>query len=121
MRKKCYEYLPATAILREENMNRILLGFIAGIVFGIVDILMMIPLELPDKKVAMLGAFFSRFAIGFLIGASNLPIPAWAQGFIIGLLISIPDAIITKAYAPILIVGVVGGTIIGFVVGRWGA
>ena len=30
-----------------------------------------------------------------------------------GLLISIPDAIVTKAYAPILASGVVGGAIIG--------
>jgi hypothetical protein len=40
---------------------------------------------------------------------------------IFGLLISLPDAIITKAYAPILISGIIGGTIIGFIFGRWGS
>jgi hypothetical protein len=32
----------------------------------------------------------------------------------------LPDAIITKAFAPILILGAVGGTIIGLIVGKWG-
>jgi hypothetical protein len=30
-------------------------------------------------------------------------------------------AIITKAHAPILIIGTIGGVIIGLVVGKWGA
>lgn len=104
-------------------MSRILLGAICGIVFGIIDILLMIPIPFPpekDKTVAMIGAFASRFAIGFVIGAANLPLPGWATGLIFGLLISLPDAIITKSYAPILIVGAIGGAIIGFVIGRWG-
>ena len=39
---------------------------------------------------------------------------------ITGLIVSIPDAIITKAYLPILITGAVGGVVIGSLVGRWG-
>jgi len=35
------------------------------------------------------------------------------------ILTSIPDAIVTKAYAPILITGVVFGAIAGWVIGRW--
>lgn len=31
------------------------------------------------------------------------------------LLVSLPDAIVTKAYVPILAVGIVGGAIIGYV------
>ena len=42
-----------------------------------------------------------------------MPVPGWLRGIIVGLLISIPDAIITKAYAPILATGVIGGAIIG--------
>lgn len=104
-------------------MNRILLGAICGLIFGFVDVLLMIPIEFPPEKnkpVAMAGAFFSRFAIGFVIGAAKLPLPGWAAGLVFGLLISLPDAIITKAYAPILIVGAIGGAVIGFVIGRWG-
>jgi len=80
----------------------------------------MIPLSFPDKKAALLGAFLNRFAIGFVVGAARLPVPSWAQGLIFGLLLSMPDAIITKAFAPILILGAVGGTVIGFIVGKWG-
>jgi hypothetical protein len=39
---------------------------------------------------------------------------------IFGLLLSLPDAIITKAYAPIIVLGIIGGAVIGFVVNRWG-
>ena len=101
-------------------MNKILLGAISGIIFGIIAVLMMIPLKFEDKRNAMLGAFINRFAIGFLIGASTLPIPIWAQGLVIGLLLSLPDAIITKSWVPIIGIGIVGGLIIGFIIGQWG-
>ena len=94
-------------------MSPVLFGIIAGLIFGAVDVALMIPMAHPNKGVAMLGAFFSRFAIGFLIGVTRMPVPGWLRGIIVGLLISIPDAIITKAYAPILAVGVIGGAIIG--------
>jgi hypothetical protein len=61
-----------------------------------------------------------RFAIGFVIGSAHLPVPSWAQGLIFGVLLSLPDAIITQAFAPIFILGAVGGTIIGIIVGKWG-
>jgi len=41
-------------------------------------------------------------------------------GLVFGLLLSIPDAIITNAYAPIIGMGALGGTAIGIVVGRFG-
>ena len=102
-------------------MNKILLGALSGIIFGIIAVLMMIPMKFEDKRNAMLGAFINRFAIGFLIGASSLPIPTWAQGLVIGFLLSLPDAIITKSWAPIIGVGVIGGLIIGLVIGQWGS
>jgi hypothetical protein len=70
----------------------------------------------PDKRAALLGAFFSRFAIGFLIGVVVLPVPGWIQGALVGLLVSLPEAIITKSYIPILTIGVIGGAIIGLVI-----
>ncbi|MDQ1557596.1 MAG: hypothetical protein QOD32_656 [Pyrinomonadaceae bacterium] len=101
-------------------MSRILLGTLCGLVYGALSAASMLPLEFPDKRAALTGAFLNRFAIGFCIGAAHLPLPAWAQGLVFGLLLSLPDAIITKAYAPILILGAVGGTIIGLIVGKWG-
>ena len=102
-------------------MSRLVLGTICGLVYGALSAASMLPLTFPDKKAAVLGAFLNRFAIGFVIGAARLPVPNWATGLIFGILLSLPDAIITKAYAPILILGASGGLIIGLIVGKWGA
>jgi hypothetical protein len=101
-------------------MSRILLGSICGLVFGAIDIGIMLSMSFPDKKAAITAAFIARFGIGFVIGAARLPGPGWAVGLCIGLLLSIPDAIITKAYAPIIGMGALGGIIIGVIIGRFG-
>ncbi|HET6887497.1 MAG TPA: hypothetical protein VFH87_06185 [Candidatus Udaeobacter sp.] len=63
-------------------------------------------MSFPDKTTALLGAFASRFAIGFVIGCVHLPgWPGWLVCLLFGLLISLPDAIITHKYVPILILG----------------
>ena len=99
-------------------MSRLKIGLIAGIAFGVIDIIPMLFMDLPNRNVAMAGAFTSRFAIGFLIPNTTLPFAGWVNGLLISLLISIPDAIITGAFGPILGFGAVGGIIIGFIVGR---
>lgn len=101
-------------------MSKVLLGIICGIVFGAVSAAMMIPLKVPDKKNAMTGAFTNRFAVGFVIGATNLPLPMWANGVLFGLLLSLPDAIITKSWIPIMVLGAIGGLICGVVIGTFG-
>jgi hypothetical protein len=101
-------------------MSRLLLGALCGLAYGALSAASMIPLKFDDKTAALAGAFLNRFAIGFVIGAARLPVPAWAQGLIFGLLLSLPDAIITKAYAPIILLGAVGGVVIGLIVGKWG-
>ena len=63
---------------------------------------------------SLVAAFASRFAVGFLVPLSLLPLPGPIAGGLIGLLISLPDAIVTKSYAPILGVGVLGGALIGW-------
>ena len=102
-------------------MNPVALGLLGGVAFGIVDVLLMLPMQFPDKRSALIGAFLSRFAIGFLIPLSKLPMPLTLAGALIGLLVSLPDAVITKAYIPIIGVGVLGGAIIGWVAGRFAA
>ena len=102
-------------------MSRILLGTICGLGYGALSAASMIPLSFSNKTAALTGAFLNRFAIGFVIGAAHLPSPSWAQALIFGILLSLPDAIITNTYAPILILGAVGGVIIGLIVGKWGA
>ena len=101
-------------------MSRLLLGTICGLIYGALSAASMLTLTFADKTAALTGAFLNRFAIGFVIGAARLPGPAWANGLIFGILLSLPDAIITKAYAPILILGAIGGLIIGLIVSKWG-
>ena len=101
-------------------MSRIKLGVICGLVFGVIDAALMLPLSFPDKVAAITGAFISRFAIGLVIGSARLPWPGWVGGLFFGVLLSLPDAIITKAAAPILGTGAIGGIIIGAVIQRFG-
>jgi sorbitol-specific phosphotransferase system component IIBC len=101
-------------------MSRILLGVICGLAFGVIDVGIMMPMSFPDKRAAITAAFIARFGIGFAIGAARLPWPNWVVGLVFGLLLSIPDAIITKAYAPIIGTGALGGAVIGVLVGRLG-
>jgi hypothetical protein len=103
------------------EMSRLVLGGICGLVYGALSAASMLPLPFEDKTAALTGAFLNRFAIGFVIGAARLPLPGWATGLVFGLLLSLPDAIITKAFVPILLFGAVGGLIIGIIVEKWGA
>jgi hypothetical protein len=101
-------------------MKKPVLGVVLGVVIGAADVALMMPMEFPDKRTALMGAFFSRFAIGFLACNVTLPIHQVMSGALVGLLVSIPDAIITKAYAPILVTGVLFGAIAGWASRRWG-
>jgi hypothetical protein len=101
-------------------MAPILWGIVGGIIFGAVSVGMMLPMSFPNKRAALLGAFVNRFGIGVVIGCLKMPWPGWAIGLLFGLLLSLPDAIITKAYAPILVVGGLGGLILGGLLHGWG-
>jgi hypothetical protein len=99
-------------------MSRIKTGVIAGLAFGIIDIVPMFFMNIPDRHLALAGAFINRFSIGFLIPNTIVPLPGWATGLLIGLLLSLPDAIITGIYGPILGFGIIGGIVIGLLVNR---
>ena len=43
----------------------------------------------------------------------------WVLGATFGLLLSLPDAIITKAYGHILVPGAIGGALIGGLIHGW--
>ncbi len=107
-----------TIIRKEKAVSHVKIGLIAGVAFGIIDVVPMIFMDLPSKELAIAGAFINRFAIGFLIPNTSLGLQGWVTGFLVGLLLSLPDAIITGAYAPILGFGIVGGIVIGFVTHR---
>jgi len=100
-------------------MDKIILGTICGLVFGIIDVLVMIPLKYENNRKrneAMSAAFIERFMIGFLIPNMELGIHPALTGLFLGTSLSLPSAIITRAYAPIIGTGIVGSVIIGFIV-----
>ena len=102
-------------------MSRVAVGLIAGLIFGALDVALMLPMSFPDKRTALVAAFLSRFGIGLVIPLVNLPTwPGWLVGVTFGVLLSLPDAVVTKAYAPILISGAIGGLIIGGITRGWG-
>ncbi|MES2126883.1 MAG: hypothetical protein V4463_06390 [Pseudomonadota bacterium] len=94
-------------------MTPLQIALLCGLVFGTFAVVLMLPMAFPDKRTALLCAFASRFAIGFLIPLISLPVHVAVKGAVVGFLISLPDALLTKAYAPILGIGVVGGAVIG--------
>lgn len=101
-------------------MNRVLLGVLLGVSIGAVDVLLMLPMSFPNKTAALTGAFLARFGLGFFAATVRLPLLPIVSGILVGLLTSLPDAIITGAYFPILTTGVVFGAAAGLAVERWG-
>ena len=96
-------------------MSRFALANLCGLVFGALTVLSMLPMSFPDKRAALFGAFFNRFAIGFVIILIDIPCSGWLIGLTMGILLSLPAAIITKVFVPILGIGAVGGVIIGLI------
>jgi len=88
-------------------------GLIAGTAFGAISVALMCFLPFPDKRAALLGAFTNRFGVGLLIPLVGSHQPGWLVGAGVGLLLSLPSAIVTKTYVPILVVGTIGGIVIG--------
>ncbi|MEN6511445.1 MAG: hypothetical protein ABFD00_06380 [Chloroherpetonaceae bacterium] len=101
-------------------MNKIILGTICGLIFGIIDVLVMIPLKYENNRKrteAMSAAFIERFMIGFLIPNLEIGIHPAVTGLLLGFGLSLPSAIITRAYVPIIGIGIVGSVIIGLIIG----
>jgi hypothetical protein len=100
-------------------MSPLAFALVAGLAFGTLAVASMLPLSFPDKRAALAAAFLNRFAIGLLVPLVALPGPRWAVGLALGVLLSVPDAIITKAVAPIVGVGAAGGLAIGWLAARY--
>src|SRR5438552_925358 len=102
-------------------MNRVILGILCGIVFGLLDASMVMFGTHPDKSLPMLlQAFSSRFAIGFLAANVAVRIHPAISGALVGLLISLPDAFGLKSYVGVLGTGLIFGAIAGWLLKHGG-
>jgi hypothetical protein len=96
-------------------MSALSFGLVAGLVFGTLAIAPMFKMTFADKRAAISAAFIERFTIALVIALVALPWPRWGVGVLFGTLLSIPSALITKAYLPIVLLGALGGLIVGLV------
>jgi len=96
-------------------MNRILLGAILGVALGVTDVLLTVR-HGNQPTTALLQAFTSRFALGFLGANVALPIHPILSGILVGILVSLPDAFGLKVYGGIIGSGVVFGALVGLAV-----
>ena len=74
----------------------------------------MIKVEAPSlrqKREAMAAAFVDRFLIGFVVGpvAKGLGASGLLIGALLELGLSVPSALIARAYLPILAIGTISG------------
>jgi len=98
-------------------MNRVLLGILCGILFGAIDASMILFGKNPEKSTTvLLHAFVSRFVLGILAANVTFPLHPAVSGAIVGLLISLPEAIAMKSYAGILGTGLAFGALTGLAV-----
>lgn len=94
-------------------MSPLKLGLYAGLLFGVVDVLTMIPLDIEAKTQAMSGAFIGRFAVGFIVPNLRLPLHPVLKGLLVGVVLSLQVAVIAGVWAPIVGIGGLGGALVG--------
>jgi hypothetical protein len=95
-------------------MTPLTFGLVSGVALGAVAVAPMFKMEFADKRAAIAAAFIERLSLGLVVALVALAWPRWAIGVTFGVLLSLPSALIVpRARAPILIVGVIGGLLIG--------
>jgi hypothetical protein len=102
-------------------MNRLALGVLCGIAFGMIDVLMTVFGKHPDMtRTMLLQAFFSRFAVAVLAPTVSLPLNPILGGAMVGLLVSLPDAFGLNSYVGVLGTGLLFGGLTAWIVRMWG-
>ena len=91
-------------------MDVISLGLICGVVFGLFSSLIMVTMKFDsgrEKYEAISSSFVDRFMIGLIVPNTTFGLDPLISGLIIGIGLSLPSAIITRTYAPIMVIGAV--------------
>src|SRR5262249_51961558 len=98
------------------DVDPVPLGIVFGVGLALFDLVTLYRLHWPDRRhqlAAPTAAVNEAFMIGLLSPPTDLGTPRWVSGVIIGLALSLPSAILTKAYQPIIGVGLVAGLALG--------
>ena len=97
-------------------MDPIPLGILLGIGFAAVATGPMLSMTWEtrrEKFEAIAGSIALRFITGVAITTIDLDTVRWMTGLVVGVAISVPSAIVTRMYLPILSVGAIGGLVVG--------
>ena len=97
-------------------MDPVALGIVFGVGFAALDLVTMARLRWSDRRYkveALTAAVIERFMIGLLIPTTDLGTPRWLTGVILGIMLSLPSALLTKAYQPLIGMGIVAGLVLG--------
>jgi hypothetical protein len=90
----------------------------AGLVTGTFAVLAMLPIPFAtaeERRVALVGAFVDRTVLGFIVGpvARGLGLNGVLTGLMLGVGFSVGTALITRAYLPVIGLGVLLGIGVG--------
>jgi len=101
-----------------QNMMKIFLTIIIGVIAGIIDIMPMIFQKLD--RFSIISAFVQWVVAAFVIIYIQLGISSWSKGFIVAELMALPIVILVmktdiKSVAPILVMSAILGSAIGFI------
>jgi len=106
-----------------KTFNKAKAGILVGIIFGIIDIIPMILMNMAWDT--LLGAFSMCVIGGFVISTSNLKLNNTLKGTLIFFLIALPMMILVVAGSPrelipMLVTNLIIGSLMGYFIGRFG-
>lgn len=99
-------------------MDPLTLGILFGVALASFDVATLARLRWPSraqKLDALAAAAIERFMLGLLIPTVDLGTARWLAGVILGVGLSLPSALLTRAYQPVIGVGLVAGLLLGIV------
>lgn len=97
-------------------MEPLTLGIVFGVALAAFDVATLARLRWPSRAQeldALAAAAIERFMLGLLIPTVDLGTPRWLAGVILGVGLSLPTALLTRAYQPVIGVGLVAGLVLG--------